>query len=102
MTPNKADGTKCLKTLIGHHGVDVQSSKSIWTLMVGGCSFAFSTWHGEVSRMKKIMNEKKNNFLMDKTKNRNKNEKIKLQTHIGIEELFEIRFFITTKTRNKK
>jgi hypothetical protein len=62
MTPNKADGTKCLKTLIGHHGVDVQRRKSIWTLMVGGCSFAFSMRHGELSRMKKIMNEKKTIF----------------------------------------
>jgi hypothetical protein len=53
-------------------------------LMVGGCSFAFLTQYGELSRMKKIMNEKKNNFLTDKTQNRNKNEEIKSQTHIGI------------------
>jgi hypothetical protein len=37
-----------------------------------------------LSRKKKSMNEKKNNFLTDKTQNRNKNEKIKSQTHIGI------------------
>jgi hypothetical protein len=30
------------------------------------------------------MNEKKNSFLMDKTQNRNKNEKIKSQAKIGI------------------
>jgi hypothetical protein len=30
------------------------------------------------------MNEKKTNFLMDKTQNRNKNEKIKSRTQIGI------------------
>ncbi len=53
MTPNKTDGTKCLKTLIGHHDVDVKRRKSIRTLMAGGCSFAFSTRHGELSRMKK-------------------------------------------------
>jgi hypothetical protein len=57
MTPNKADGTKSLKTLIGYHGVDVERRKSIWTLMAGGCSFAFSTRHGELFRMKN-MNEK--------------------------------------------
>ncbi len=84
MTPNKADGTKCLKTLIGHHGVDVQRRKSICTLMVGGCSFAFLTRHGELSRMKKNMNKKKNNFLTDKTQNRNKKKKLEF------EELFEI------------
>jgi hypothetical protein len=31
------------------------------------------------------MNEKKNIFLMDKTQNKNKKEKIKLQTQIGIQ-----------------
>jgi hypothetical protein len=62
MTPQKANGTKCLKMLIGHHYMNVQSRKSIWTLMVGGCSFAFSMWHGDLSRMKKTMNEKKKQF----------------------------------------
>jgi hypothetical protein len=28
-------------------------------LMVGGCSFAFMTQHGELSRLKNNMNEKK-------------------------------------------
>jgi hypothetical protein len=50
---DEGNGTKCLKTLIRHHGVDVKSRKSIWTLVVGGCSSAFSTWHGELSRVKK-------------------------------------------------
>jgi hypothetical protein len=54
MTPNKTDGTKCLKMLIGHHGVDVKRRQSIRTLMVGGCSFAFLMRHGELSRMKKL------------------------------------------------
>jgi hypothetical protein len=46
MTPNKTDGTKCLKTLIRHHDVDVKSGKSIWLLSVGYGFFAFATWHG--------------------------------------------------------
>jgi hypothetical protein len=74
-TPNKADGTKCLNALIGHHYVNVQSRKSIWTLIVGGCTIAFPMRHGELLHMKKIMNEKKESFLMDKTQNKNKIEK---------------------------
>jgi hypothetical protein len=63
--------SKCLKMLIRHHGVDVKRRKSIWTLVVGGCSSAFSTRHGELSRVKKYLFLKKNNssFLMTKTHN---------------------------------
>jgi hypothetical protein len=34
-TPNKADGTKCLETLIRHHGMDVKSRKSINLVFAG-------------------------------------------------------------------
>jgi hypothetical protein len=51
-----------LKRLIGHHGVDVQCTKRIGTLTVSGCSFAFSTQHGELLHIEKIMNEKKTVF----------------------------------------
>ncbi len=46
MTSHKANGTKRLKMLIRHHGVDVQSRKSIWSLPVGGGSLALASWHG--------------------------------------------------------
>jgi hypothetical protein len=52
MASNKADGTKCLKMLIHHHGVDVKSRKSIRMLVVGGYSSAFSMQHGELSLVK--------------------------------------------------
>jgi hypothetical protein len=55
MAPNEADGTKCLKMLIRHHGVDVQCRKSIWTLVVGSSSFAFSMQHMVNCHIKKIM-----------------------------------------------
>jgi hypothetical protein len=48
--------------LIGHHLVNIKSRKSIGTLMVSGCSYGFSMQHGELSRIKNIMNEKKTFF----------------------------------------
>jgi DNA primase large subunit len=40
------------------NGVDVKSWKSIWSLMVDCSIFAFVTWHGELSRIKKKKNQK--------------------------------------------
>jgi hypothetical protein len=49
MASDKIDGTKCLKKMIGDHCLDVQSRKSIWSLMIGSSSFAFVMQHGELS-----------------------------------------------------
>jgi len=54
MASSETDGTKCLKKMIRHHCVDDQSRKSIWLLMVGCSCFAFLTWHGGLSLVKKI------------------------------------------------
>ncbi len=45
--------TRLMAQSIGHHWVNIQSRKSIRCLMIGSCSFAFSSWHGEMLHMKK-------------------------------------------------
>jgi hypothetical protein len=45
LTSKKTNGTKCLRTLIRHHGLDVKSRKSIWALAVVCSSFSsFVAW----------------------------------------------------------
>jgi hypothetical protein len=64
MASDEGNGTNCLEMLIRHHGVDVKSRKSIWMLVVGVCSSAFLTRHGELLRVKKIMILKKKIILV--------------------------------------
>jgi hypothetical protein len=54
MAPSETDGTKCLKILIGHHGVNVKSRKSIRASMISCHSSAFMTRPGELLHVKKF------------------------------------------------